>query len=56
MADTRTGFTSRERRGFLQKAISITASTQPLSVARVRKRLRYCWSLQDAIATAAPTS
>lgn len=55
MVDTRTGLTSRQRRDFLQRAISITASTNPLTVARMRKRLRYCWSLQDAIATASPT-
>lgn len=57
MVDTRTGFTSRDRRSFLQKAISITASTFPLTVGRVRKRYqRRLWLLQDSIATAAPSS
>lgn len=55
MVDTRNGFTSRDRRNFIEQAISITPSSTPLDVADVRKRLRYCWSLQDALATAAPT-
>lgn len=55
MVDTRTGFSSRDRRNFIEQAISITASSTPMTVGLVRKRLRYCWSLQDALATAAPT-
>ena len=53
--DTRTGFSSRDRRTFIQRAISITASNTAMSVTLVRRRLRKCWSLQDAISTAAPT-
>jgi len=56
MVDTRNGFSSRDRRNFIEQATSITASSTLLTVAMVRKRLRYCWSLQDALATAAPTS
>lgn len=55
MVDTRTGFSSRRRRGFFQRAIAITASTNPLKLAYVRRRLRRGWSLQDAISTPAPT-
>lgn len=55
MFDARTGFTSRERRGFIQKAISITASIQPMTVQMVRKRLRRDWTLAEAITTPAPT-
>lgn len=56
MVDTRNGFSSRDRRNFIEQATSITPSSTKLTVATVRKRLRYCWSLQAAIATAAPTS
>lgn len=56
MVDTRTGFTSRDRRTFIQRAIGQTASAQPLNVATVRRRYqRRYWLVQDAIATAAPT-
>ena len=55
MVDTRNGFSSRDRRNFIEQATSITASSTPLTVATVRKRLRYCWSLQAALSTAAPT-
>lgn len=53
--DTRNGFSSRDRRNFIEQAISITASSTPMTVALVRRRLRKCWSLQDAISTPAPT-
>lgn len=56
MVDTRTGLTAHNRRRFIQRATSITASTFPLTVATVRKRYqRYGWLLQDAIATPAPS-
>lgn len=55
MVDVRTGFTSRERRGFIQKAISITASLNPMSVSMVRKRMRRDWTIAEAITTPAPT-
>lgn len=55
MADTRNGFRERDRRNFIEQATSITASSTPLTVHTVRKRLRYGWSLQDAISTPAPT-
>lgn len=56
MVDTRTGFTSRNRRGFIQQAIGQTASTFPLSVATVRRRYqRRYWLLQDSIATPNPS-
>lgn len=52
MVDTRTGFSSRNRRVFIRRTIAITASTNPLRTAYVRRRLRRGWSLQDAISTA----
>ena len=56
MVDTRTGFSSRNRRDFLQRAIYNTPSINPLTVATVRKRYqRRLWVLQPAISTAAPT-
>ena len=55
MFDARTGYSSRQRRGFIQKAISITASAQPMSVVMVRRRLRKNWLISDAISTPAPT-
>lgn len=56
MVDTRTGLSSRNRRDFIQRAISITPSVQPLTVGRVRKRYqRRLWALQPAISTASPT-
>lgn len=55
MVDTRTGFSSRNRRDFIQRAISITASVNPMSVLMVRKRLRRDWMISDAISTPAPT-
>lgn len=53
--DTRNGFSSRDRRNFIEQAISTTPSATRMTVALVRRRLRKCWSLQDAISTAAPT-
>ena len=53
--DTRNGFSSRDRRNFIEQAISITPSATRLTVATVRRRLRKCWSLQAAISTPAPT-
>lgn len=55
MVDTRNGFTSRDRRNFIEQTTSITPSMTLLTVPTVRKRLRYGWQLQKAIATAAPT-
>lgn len=56
MSDSRTGFSSRQRRGFIQQAIGQTASVNPMSVAMVRKRYqRRGWQLQTSIATPAPT-
>lgn len=56
MSDSRTGYSSVNRRDFIQRAISITASSTPLTVAIVRRRhQRFGWTLQDSIATPAPT-
>jgi hypothetical protein len=56
MSDSRTGFSSRNRRDFLQRAIYNTPSANPLTVALVRKRYqRRLWQVQAAISTAAPT-
>jgi len=56
MVDTRTGFSSRNRRDFLQRAIYNTPSINPLTVATVRDRYqRRLWLMQSAISTAAPT-
>ena len=56
MVDTRNGFTSRNRRGFIEKEAALTASGVALTVAKVRNRYqRKLWIMQDAIATAATT-
>jgi hypothetical protein len=57
MVDNRNGFSSRDRRNWIEQCISITASTFPLTVGTVRRRYqRRLWQLQDAIATANPSS
>lgn len=52
MVDTRTGFSSMNRRNLMDRASQVTLGVTP---GLIRKRLRRDWQLQTALSTPAPT-